>query len=137
MEITIKYNAVMPENIKAAFYKYTGIELQADFNESKEKKGRKTESTAFGDYFGGDNKDEAQMRKEFKSEGRRFHAVYSEGWYTMKDMINAAAFFDTICPKKKQCWYVSGYSQDCIMNKKYHELRAKYAKMLEKGRIVL
>lgn len=137
MEITIEFNAVMPDNIKAAFFKHTGIELEADFNEVKEKKGSSTESTRFGVYFGGDNKDEAQMREEFKSEGRRFHSVYSEGYFTMKDMINAVAFFDTICPKKKQCWRVNNYSQGCIMNEKYHKLKAKYKEMVKKGKIAL
>jgi len=128
----------MPDNIRNAIYKHTGIELQADFDESTEKKGRKsTQSTAFGVYFGGDNKDEAQMREAFKSEGRRFHAVYSEGWFTMNDMINIAAFFDTICPEKKQYWRIEGYCQSDIITPKYHKLWAKYQRMLDKGKIVL
>lgn len=94
MEITIYYGGEMPQRIKDALKNIVGMELQADFTEGE----NDIDSTAYGNYFGGDLKSDYEMREEMEKEGMEYEDKYSEGFFTMEDMGKTAAIFDLLCP---------------------------------------
>jgi len=124
MEITFNYGGVMPEQIQQQLEKYSGWELIPDFDEDEEDEEEYT--TTHGVYFMGDIKSEEEMRKEFKSEGRRWNKKYSEGYLTKEAAADIVAFFDSIVSEEDLgCWQVDNWTYDSIVQMKEYKATIK------------
>lgn len=124
MEITFNYGGVMPEQIQQQLEKYSGWELIPDFDEDEEDEEEYT--TTHGVYFMGDIKSEQEMRKDFKSEGRRWNKKYSEGYLTKEAAADIVAFFDSIVSEENLgCWQVDNWTYDSIVQMKEYKATIK------------